>query len=304
MKRIYQAIPAHLRVLAGLFILLTLFINCTTRYKIDNNTTFEELKDKRISLHSELLEVSGMDVIAADRIALIEDEHGIVYFYDPQQKKVSSTLEFGDDGDYEAVAEAGNDMYVLRSDGKLYRIENYKSESFKVHTFDLNLPADNNESLCFDEKHNRLLLAPKDDFEHDKHDKSRPVYSFSLEDFTLRHIPVINLSISKLAEHMKEQGLLDKKDDDDPDFHITDIALQPGTGNLFMLSTEQLLVCLDPSGNLLSVQKLDKDRYIQPEGISFFDSENFTISSEGKKGKKHGKPAVIGFFTVDNSKSN
>ena len=79
-------------------------------------------------LPSILDEISGIIWVEDNRIACIQDEVGIVFFYNLKTKKLDGQIKFGGDGDYEGIALAGDDIYVTRSDGEIFEILNYKDE--------------------------------------------------------------------------------------------------------------------------------------------------------------------------------
>ena len=231
---------------------------------------------------NELEEISGMSWIAAGKIAAIEDEDGIIYIYDLKESKVSKTIKFAGDGDYEGIAVNGNDAYVMRSDGLLFKVENYQAANPEVVTYQTAMSHKNNiESLALDASHNRLIFAPKDKDPNDKNTKG--LYGFDLQ--KQRMIPDLIFKID-----MKDQALKDfRKKKERNTFRPSDVAINPQTGEIYVLEgVHPKLMILDASGAIKTVFELDKDDFAQPEGITFSPDGRLFISNEG-----HGGTATI-----------
>ena len=130
-------------------------------------------------LPQSLNEVSGISWVAEDLIACIQDEDGIIFIYDLGKKKIVKEISFAEPGDYEGIAVADKDAYVMRSDGLLYHIKNYQESHKKVSKSQTNFLAENNlESLFYNQKNNSLLTLPKD---RDEDDRYKNIYQITLE---------------------------------------------------------------------------------------------------------------------------
>ena len=69
------------------------------------------------------------------------------------------------------------------------------------------------------------------------------------------------------------------------DFAPSGLAIEPTTGNLFILSSQgHLLLVVNPEGEIKTIQFLDRFQYRQPEGICFDANGTLYLSSEGKGG--------------------
>ncbi len=275
-------------------IVLTLLIcvSCSLKEsKFKNDSEFKEKKDDQIKLPDDLKEISGLDMISKNVCIAINDEDGIVYFYDIEKREITRSLKFAEKGDYEGIALVNSDIYVLRSDSRLYHIQNYEEEEPTIIQYDLNLPADDNESMCFDEKRNILYLAPKGQFEHDKHKNSRPIFEFSIETKKVKKIPIINIDLDEVKDKTKDLDLSKESD-----FWITDICKHPTEDIIYLITSKAYLVSLDLDGKILGIQQLDKDRLPQPEGIIFNGNKELIICSEGDKNHK----GILNFYTLEN----
>lgn len=135
-------------------------LNCNAQ---ENNNYFPydiNNEDEKYVLPNVLAEISGLTEATNKKIYCLEDEHGVVYIYDFDKKKIVSKIKFGKDNDYEGLAMVNNELYALTSNGTLYRIDNVenkeKVKSTKISTF-LKSNCDA-EGLCYDKDKNRLLI--------------------------------------------------------------------------------------------------------------------------------------------------
>ena len=80
-----------------------------------------------------------------------------------------------------------------------------------------------------------------------------------------------------------------KSKEPDIRFQVSDLAIHPITGNLFLLSSaDKLLFVFNTKNELEYIGTLNPDLFIQPEGITFMKNGDLYISNEGQK-----KPATL-----------
>lgn len=248
--------------------------------------------DETFILPPVLHEISGIAVIDTSSIVCVQDENGIVFIYDVKKKEITKQITFHENGDYEGITLANDTIYVLRSDGVLFEINDLAS-STKAEKFFLSKLSDNeNEGLCYYRKSNVLLIAPKDKTKKDSEDKDkRGIYGFDLNRGELTNKPVISVdlsSIKKLASDNKivQQGKSKKEDrDGKPDikFRPSAIGIHPVTDKLFVLSsTDQMLFVFDLDGTIEYIADLNPEIFNMPEGITFFENGDMLISNEGQ----------------------
>ena len=250
--------------------------------------------DRVYELPHALHEISGITTLDNNIIACIQDENGIIYFYDIGKEKLVDQSLFYQNGDYEGITKAGNSLWVLRSDGALFEVTDYRSEIADSKYYHSGVPSYNIEGLCFDSNGNRLLVGPKDQFiDKDENKNKRMIYGFDLRSRTTSKVPVFTFDM-RIIKKFAEENDIDvpykhkKKDKKEPDieFRISDIAINHLTNKLFVLSgMEQLLMVFDLQGNIEYMKKLDDDLYNQPEGLTFLDNGDLLISNESKKKK-------------------
>jgi uncharacterized protein YjiK len=243
-----------------------------------------------------LREISGITLLDNATIACIQDENGVVFIYDFLHKKMKNKLTFYDDGDYEGICKVDTSIFILRSDGRLFEISNYLAKSVATVQYPTEMKSANNEGLCYDNVHNRLLIARKNKLAKGKAYKNkRAIYAFDLKTKTLNSQPVLEFDVDtvkkialeekiKLPVKVKKKGK-NKSVESILRFASSEIAIHPVTGKIFLLSSiDHLLFVIDKDGSIEHVAFLDPAIFIQPEGIAFLKNGDMFITNEGKKG--------------------
>lgn len=242
---------------------------------------------KIYSLPPILAEVSGITLINDGALACVQDELGIVFIYNTGSRHIEHQIPFGEAGDYEDIALAGNALYILRSDGLLFEIENYKKQDAPVNQYALHLPSSNNEGLCYDAPHQRLLIAAKSKSRDNK--QIRTVYGFDLIAKRLMPEPVLEIDVSVLAGFADQMNVpLPQKEKKDGSvktmlkFMPSAIAIHPHSRNRYVLSAaDNSLAVFDKGNNLLTFCLLDSNLFNKPEGIAFTANGDMLVSNEG-----------------------
>ena len=188
-----------------------------------------------------------------------------------------------------------NTIFILRSDGMLFEISNYESATSKMVSYATGIPASDIEGLCFDQKANRLLIAPKNNSAKEKENKGlRFIYAFDLKTKKLASAPafVFDLKVikkfateNKIKVPMKD-GKKGHKKEPDIEFRPSEIGIHPLTNKLYVLSgMERLLFVFNMNGEIEYIEKLDPELFVQPEGITFLENGDMLISNDIKKRK-------------------
>ncbi|WP_411274678.1 SdiA-regulated domain-containing protein [Daejeonella sp.] len=228
-------------------------------------------------LPKSLLEVSGIAWLDADHFACVQDELGKVFIFNVRQNKIDQEIPFGPNGDYEGIAVVGETIYVLRADGVLFGIENYSGDKRSVKMYKTRLSKkQDSESLAYDEKNKRLLIAAKEVSSESSDFKG--IYAFDLTTKTMPEAPVFKIDL-------KHEIFGDiKKGKAKNSISPSDIDIHPINGNLYILEgTKPKLLIMSPEGKMLSLYELDEKDFPQPEGISFGPDGKLYISNEGNK---------------------
>lgn len=244
---------------------------------------------RRYELPSILTEVSGLVVKDSLTVVCVQDELGVLYDYSLSKKIIVAETDFAEPGDFEGITKVQDDYWVLRSDGVLFRVSPIKNNHV-IESFPTQIPADNNEGLCYDAKNNRLLIACKGKIGKGKELKDkRRIYAFDLNTKVLSDEPVYDFDIAEVVDYVKREDLKvptrEKKKEEIPviRFRISAIGFHPITGELYVLSSaDHMLLIYSASGQLLEVNLLDEEMYNKPEGISFFENGDLLITNEGQ----------------------
>lgn len=234
-----------------------------------------------------LQEISALTITPNGDLACVQDEEGIIFFYNLDKKEITNRIIFAKAGDYEGIEFVGEIVYVLRSDGTIFEIENLGKENQNVTTYDTYLNEKNDtEGLGYDGETNHLLIACKGKGKTTKmvHDDSKTVFSFDLTTKRLVDNPIIEFKKEALYDFIKLNNLkkLSFKLNKKMPFNPSGIAMQNGL-YFTIASAGKMLIVMDKANEIQWIEKLDKDIMPKPEGITFDKSGNLFIASEGKK---------------------
>jgi uncharacterized protein YjiK len=253
------------------------------------------LADQKATLPAELIEISGLSV-GPDKNTLvaINDEKGILFTLDLQTLEVIRSVEFWNDGDYEGVETVGQSVYVLKSSGTIYQIDQ-NGEELKVEKYNRWMDKSyDTEGLAYDAKKQQLLIASKSkSLKEDEPDPlSKSIHAFDLNTLQLDSIPAMVIELSAIHDYLETAPLIRKMEKVweffDPanaelTFAPSGLAIHPISGNWYVLSSVgKLLLVMDPGGKILHIENLSKKVHPQPEGICFLEDGTLFISNEGK----------------------
>lgn len=254
--------------------------------------------DWTMQLPGKLDEISGLSMNATGtHLLAVQDEDGIIFWIDPEKEEVSREVEFWKDGDYEGIEVVGETIYIVKSTGTVYEVEWTDEGEVSTEKYNAFLNGSNDvEGLAYDPVRNQLLLACKANAGTDEElDLTKAIYAFDLGQKKMLQDPRYCIRLQEVNDYLDTDPLIRKLEkleeffapgESEFGFSPSGLALQPGTGHLYILSSVgKLLMILDPQGQILHIEKLKKSVHPQPEGICFDQKRNLYISSEGKKGK-------------------
>jgi uncharacterized protein YjiK len=226
----------------------------------------------------------------------VQDEIGMVFIYDIRKNQIIKEIPFAGKGDFEGIASVDQTLYVLQSGGILFGINDFQSKAPSVKYYKTGIPARDNEGLCYDSKNKRLLIACKGGYKDDNLKSKQLIYSFDLTTMKLSNEPVFILDVKIIRKLVKENGIkipgIDKDEVNKIDFRISDIAINPMTGKLFLISAaDNAMIVTGMSGIPDNILPLKNEYFRQPEGITFNSAGDLFISNEGA-GKK---PTIVRF---------
>lgn len=253
-----------------------------------------ECPDHVYQLPEELTEISGLQLLGNNQMACVQDEDGLIYIYDLDKEKIDKRIQFSGHGDYEGIALADNDLYVLESNGRFHLINNFdpQDENIAVEVIKTDVNRKNNtEGICYDKENARLLLAFKDDPGNDLENK-KAIYAFDLKSKKVTAAPVFTIDLKELAASLLEDDLskifyklrkIFGSMTGSELFRPSGVAIHPVTHDIFIIDSEnKLLAVLDKTGKLKHVYDFSSSLYIQPEGITFAANGDLYICNEGK----------------------
>ena len=257
-------------------------------YNLDSANVFELDKD--------LNEISGLSYEAKeDALLAIEDEHGIIYKLNKVDGSIMQRDTFYKDGDYEGIANTEDFIYVVKSSGTIYEVikSNLKSKPSKKKSFISK--KQETEGITYDSVTNSLYVCNKESGDNESKNQRR-VYQYDLQTDKMIEEPFLIIDRVNITNFLKENYSVEYAQENfkkilnsELDYlHLgpSAIAFHPQNRDVYVLSSKSkvLLVFDGQSKELKLVRKLNKEIFIQPEGICFDNKSNLYISSEGKSG--------------------
>ncbi len=244
-----------------------------------------------------LFEISGITVIDSTSVACVQDENGIVFIYDLVKNEIRDHFTFYYPGDYEGIAGVAGSFYVLRSDGTIFETRPHQSPDYTQQISSAGGPPAEYEGLCYDSRHHRLLIVPKSNPGKEYGDrKKHPVYGINLISDNPVWEKVQEFDLPAIASYASENNIKIPDEKRELNLRVSDLAIHPLTGMLFVISAANRMLCVfKEDGTLHYLERLDKELFNLPEGISFHDNGDMLISNEGSN-----NPASILLFRYGN----
>ena len=219
-------------------------------------------------LPESLKEISGLSFYKENQLACVNDEKGSVFIYDLRKNEVTEQIEIGKDGDYEGIEVVGDEIFIMKSNGKIKGFKVNGGEERKIDCTHEDVKE--YEGLSYNPTTKSLLLVTKE-LKKDKNNQ-KVIYAYHLEKETLAKYMTISEDMTGGSKGKKA-------------FAPSGIAVHPLTGELYIISSQgKKLLILSAVGEKLALVALDENLFRQPEGICFMPNGDLYISSEGEKG--------------------
>lgn len=261
-----------------------------------NNTSEKLVKSVKNNIHElpeELSEISGITFLNDSVLVAIQDEEGMLYYYNLSQNRIIKKQSFAGQGDYEDLVKVGNDMYVITSEGIISQIKEFESSNPALKTFTTPLTKKNDiEGLGYDAKTHRLLIAPKE-YGTDQDKTSKQIYGFDLKTMTFQSKPVYTIHLSEIEAQFKGDAFEESSkkflkalgnQNMNKVFRSSAISVNDRTGETYILSSlNGLILILSQKGTISKIIQLNGPEYKQPEGLAFSPSGKLYVSNEGGK---------------------
>ena len=213
-----------------------------------------------------------------DEFIAHNDEKGIIFYLDRDTKGIKKEFVFSETkGDYEDIAMAKKDVYVLRSDGELFRI--VVDSTGKQKTFDagkLESSGKNDfETLYYDSERSALIMLCKNCDTDDK--KVVSAYAYYPDSIGFVNKPLYTIDV-KMIDSLSPRSTTR--------FQPSAARIHPVLKKLFILSSaSNQLVVTDLEGNIENVYMLAKKLFPQAEGLTFKSNGDMYISNEAVSSK-------------------
>ena len=222
----------------------------------------------------QLREISGLALTQRGTVLTHDDNVGRISEIDPRTGVLlkSFALSGQQKGDFEAIAIAGQDIYLLESSGKLFKFrEGADGTQVPFTVYDTKLGKDCEfESLTYEADSSRLLMACKRLLNQGEEKvKELRIYALPLPLGSQAAMAAISIPIDELRGRNKWKN-----------FHASDMAIDPLTGNYVIIaSREKGYVVLTPDGDVVRAEALPGE-HRQPEGVAITKDSLFVVSDE------------------------
>jgi uncharacterized protein YjiK len=273
-------ISKFLAVVAGLVFLVIYGLSCKPKkyiYKSPPHYNFSQSLPIKLDLR--LKEVSGIIWDNhKDEFIAHNDEKGMVFYLDKNNGGILRDFEFSEEkGDYEDIAMVKGDVFVLRSDGMLFRIvtdSTGKQKSFDLGKIELSGKNDF-ETLYYDPDKRALIMLCKNCSSDDK--KVVSAYAYYPDSIGFVNKPIFTIDVAKVEQLSQRETSR---------FQPSAARIHPVLKKLFIISSaSNQLVIADTDGNVESVFMLAKKLFPQPEGLTFKTNGEMFISNEALSSK-------------------
>jgi uncharacterized protein YjiK len=274
----------RLKLLAGPFyiccIIVVFIIGCKPKkYIYKSPPHYDFSKPFKNKLELQIKEISGIVWDNQnDEFIAHNDEKGIIYYLDRDTKSIKREFAFSETkGDYEDIAMAKKDIYVLRSDGKLFRI--VTDSTGKQNTFDagqLESSGKNDfETVYYDPERKALIILCKNCSTDDK--KVVSAYAYYPDSIGFDNKAIFTIDVKKIDSMSPRPTSR---------FQPSAARIHPVLKKLFILSSaSNQLVVTDLDGNIENVYMLAKNLFPQAEGLTFKSNGDMYISNEAVSSK-------------------
>jgi hypothetical protein len=226
-------------------------------------------------LPSVLRNISAIDFLSPDKMACLQDEVGSIFILNLDSGAIEKEYPFGPPGNYKGLVIIKNDAYVACADGRIIEIRNYFSEKREVIEYGSHLTIEEEvNGLCYDRRNKRLLVTIKGT--EDGNQLYKGIYSFQLPYKRMLAKPAIKIDLrSQVFRNLQPRNMQTV-------FQPSDLDINPVSGLLYIVDgTRAQLLRMRMNENIKDLTELDKEKFIQPEGITFTPSGELFIAGKG-----------------------
>jgi len=236
-------------------------------------------------------EISGVTYYPRDSsVFAIQDEKGWLFKIHLNMNPLQiEQWKFSSSGDYEDVALADSNFYVLKSKGVLEKFKFSSGDSVQLQSFKIPQNAKNEfETLYYDSSLHQLIVICK----NCEDDTKKQVTTWAFDPSTNSFSPAFTIETSKIREGLG--------DSDKSRFKPSAAAVHPLTGELYVIaSVNHALVILNKDHSVKATYNINRSLFKQPEGLTFTPKGDLIISNESSE---KGTAADIIFFKYQKQK--
>jgi hypothetical protein len=223
-------------------------------------------------MKEELDEISGIIYMNdPPRIVTLNDEEGKLYTVNLESSEKPGHFKFAKKGDFEDLCFDGQYWYAMKSKGIVFRIKNAFSDSFSVKEFPFPEMGNEFETIFYDPSVKKTIILCKQCLT--SVNGRVPAYSLDTTTSTFPYEPMYS------PDTLSIMNMLGKKK---IKFRPSGAAINPLTGELYILASSDKLLLIMKGGEIMQVIKLSKNLFRQPEGITFAPNGDLYISNEAK----------------------
>jgi hypothetical protein len=232
-------------------------------------------------------EASGVTLLDDRHLGLIDDEYGVLFIINSLNGNMVSTRRFGEDGDYEDLVSNGSRVFVLRSDGLIADIRDWRSATLDVRRHSIRLPSGcDAEGLAFDTRAGRLLIACRNSV---LGTAGRVLQSVIVNEDRLQP-DALPTALNVLLPPENSGAAIRASMPLEP----SAIAVHPSSGDLYVLSASaRSLVVLDRTRVARQLWRVSAPMFEKPEGLAIAAGNDVWVVSEA-----HSGAAVVGLFRL------
>jgi uncharacterized protein YjiK len=231
----------------------------------------------------ELKEISGLALTPDGRLLAHDDEFSRIFEIDPRKGVVIKSFMFGNGlrGDFEGITIAGDNIWVIKSNGKLYSFkEGENGTRVPYASFDTKLGKECEfEGIVYDPDSSWLVLPCKNPRGKGLDDEV-VIYRWKIGSADPSGITHITIPVSEAVGNNKWKR-----------FRASDITRDPATGNYVLISSlEHGIIVMKPDGEVVSSSKLPGNHH-QAEGVAITRDSVLIVSDEATS-----KPAAVTLY--------
>jgi len=232
--------------------------------------------DHAFKLDITLQEASGLTPASSHSVFAHNDEYAIIHELDVDTGATIRAFAFGkptSKGDFEGIAQYGESLWLVASDGKLLEGRPAKhAERSRFNVFDTGTPKNCEvEGVATAEEGGSFLLLCKSSVGIDEKPQLK-IYEWSMKNRWRKAKIFLDVRLSELVP-----------DGSRKDFRAADLARDPKTGNLMILNSNGGLLTITQEGKLIDYEWLDRRAHPQPEGLAIMPDGRLAIADEGIK---------------------